>query len=173
MNAKDSKTLAIPLVAADQLTDEQIAAQVGVTRQSLARWKRDATFLELVAEERTRQIAAIRAKGVAFKQNRIDAYNRRWQLLHDVIDERAEEMQDDAAGGKTGLLVRQVKSIGFGPNNHTVEEYAVDTGLLKEIRELEKQAAIEMGEWSEKRELTGDLPVTFTLKLAVDSADRD
>jgi hypothetical protein len=32
----------------------------------------------------------------------------------------------------------------------TVEEYQVDTGLLKELREHEKQAAQELGQWSEK-----------------------
>jgi hypothetical protein len=91
------------------------------------------------------------------KQNRLDAYNRRWKLLHDVIDGRAEEMQGEAAGTGTGLLVHQVKSIGFGPNNHTVDEYAVDTGLLKAMLELEKQAAVETGQWSEKHEFEGEV----------------
>jgi hypothetical protein len=31
-----------------------------------------------------------------------------------------------------------------------VEEYEVDTGLLKELREHEKQAAQELGQWSDK-----------------------
>lgn len=157
MNTKKARELAIPLVAADQLTDEQIAEKVGVSRQSLANWKKQDTFSEAVEAERQRMVDALRAEGITNKQNRLDAYNRRWKLLHDVIGERAVEMQDDAAGTGTGLLVRQVKSIGFGPNNHTVEEYAVDTGLLKELRELERQAAVEMGQWSEKHELEGEV----------------
>jgi hypothetical protein len=32
----------------------------------------------------------------------------------------------------------------------TVEEYQVDTRLLKELREHKKQAAQELGQWSEK-----------------------
>jgi hypothetical protein len=34
--------------------------------------------------------------------------------------------------------------------------YKVDTRLLAELRNHEKQAAEELGQWSEKRELPGD-----------------
>ena len=36
-----------------------------------------------------------------------------------------------------------------------VEVASLDVGLLKELREHEKQAAQELGQWTEKRELTG------------------
>jgi hypothetical protein len=56
------------------------------------------------------------------------------------------------AGGETGLLVRQIKLAASGA---TVEEFAVDTGLLKELRAHQEQAAKELGQWTEKREVTG------------------
>ena len=40
-----------------------------------------------------------------------------------------------------------------------VAEYAVDVALLREIREHEKQAAIELGQWTEKQEHTGEVLV--------------
>lgn len=71
--------------------------------------------------------------------------------MQQVIAERAEakEMQG-VAGGETGLLAHNVKGLGKGDDFELVDEYAVDTGLLREIRETEKQAAIELGQWQEK-----------------------
>ena len=58
-------------------------------------------------------------------------------------------------GGRAGLLVRRVKSIGAGENAREVVEYEVDTALLKELRELERQAAQEAGQWATKHEVRG------------------
>lgn len=66
-----------------------------------------------------------------------------------VIEARSKDMAE-VPGGDTGLLVRKLKSIGSGENTKTVEEYAVDTGLLSELREHEKQAAQELGQWINK-----------------------
>jgi hypothetical protein len=40
-----------------------------------------------------------------------------------------------APGGKTGLLVRRLKMLGSGESAQVVEEFEVDVGLLREIRE--------------------------------------
>lgn len=99
---------------------------------------------------------AIVARGIADKQNRVDALNDRWERMKQVIAERAESREyADAAGGETGLLVKTYKQVGSGENAQLVEEYAVDTGLLREMREHEKQAAQELGQWTEKQEIAG------------------
>ena len=67
--------------------------------------------------------------------------------MNRVIEERAQAYKDYPAGASTGLLVRQMKIIGSGKAAREIEEFAADVGLLREIRELEKQIAIEMGEW--------------------------
>lgn len=100
-------------------------------------------------------LAAVKAQGIALKQNRIDALVRRQQLLERIISERAEELDGDAAGAGTGLLVRQVKLLGAGERASLINEYVLDTGLLREMREHEKQTAQEMGEWIERGELSG------------------
>lgn len=122
--------------------------------------------LEEIAEAERQ---AIVARGIAEKQNRVDALGERWQLMRQVVQARAKEMASEVAGGTTGLLVRQAKLVKvYGtlsePATDSQEElvsirrevlvydYAVDTGLLKELREHEKQAAIELGQWTEKRE---------------------
>jgi hypothetical protein len=63
----------------------------------------------------------------------------------------------DVPGGRTGLLVRTIKSIGSGEKATTVEEFAVDTGLLREIRELELQVSKELGQFVEKHDVTGTI----------------
>jgi len=52
-------------------------------------------------------------------------------------------------------MCHQVKGIGRGEDFEVVHIYAVDGTLLREIREIEKQAAQELGQWSEKHEHTG------------------
>jgi hypothetical protein len=45
-------------------------------------------------------------------------------------------------GGKTGLVVRQVKAVGDTP----FYEYAYDTGIVKTVIALQEQAAEEVGQ---------------------------
>lgn len=112
---------------------------------------------------------AIKAEGIANQQNRIEAYNQRWTLLEQIRQERAaDEWLSDVPGGRTGFVVKQLKNVKhhFVPDPDDEEgkessmlmetwESAVDTGHLKEFRELEKQAAQDTGQWTEKREVSG------------------
>jgi hypothetical protein len=110
---------------------------------------------QIVSQERQ----AVVSRGIVDKQNRLNALNDRWERLQKVIAERERQhvsidslQPSPAAGASTGLMVLTVR---FLPGGGRVEEWAVDTSTLKEIREHEKQAAQEMGEWTEKREMTG------------------
>lgn len=147
---------AAQLLAEDDLTDAEIASQVGVTRAGLAKWKVHPSFAGRVAEIVAEIESEIRIRGIARQMKRVDALQHRWLLMKRVIAERSEadEMQG-VAGGTTGLLVRTFKVVGNGPDAHVVPEFAVDTGLLKELREHEKQAAQELGQWTEKKQVTG------------------
>jgi hypothetical protein len=136
--------------APDSLSDERIAAAVGISRRGLAKWKRQPAFSELVDEIAARLAAEIRGKGLVELRNRVDALNKRWNRLHRVIDERAKDETMTAPGADTGLLMRTWKQIGSGDSAVIVEEYQVDTGLLKALLDHEKQAAQELGQWSEK-----------------------
>jgi Helix-turn-helix of insertion element transposase len=148
------KERAALLLSEDRLTDEEIAADLGIRRRTLAYWKDDPEFAARVAEHVEAFRKAVRSRGIACLENRVDALSDRWKRMQRVITERAEELEGECAGGGTGLLVRQVKSVGSGPLAREVEEFAVDTGLLKELREHEKQAAQELGQWTERRDVT-------------------
>jgi hypothetical protein len=95
--------------------------------------------------------------------------------MQKVIESRAAEMTlpdgtEEAAGGSTGLLVRTEKVIGTGDKATKITEYAVDTALLKELRAHEQQAAQELGQWLEKKELSGPDggPVQVDLSVLTD-----
>jgi hypothetical protein len=89
---------------------------------------------------------------ISSRNARVQALQNRWDRMRRVIDERATSPAfADVPGGTTGLLIRSSKG-----KDADQPVYKVDTSLLAELRAHEKQAAEELGQWSEKRELTGD-----------------
>jgi hypothetical protein len=167
------KEKAALLAAEDKLADEAICREVGITRPTLTAWKKTPEFSARVEEHVEAFKQTVRRRGIAILERRVDALQDRWQRMQRVIEERAEELEGEAAGGGTGLLVKQYKSIGAGENARLVEEYAVDTGLLRELREHEKQAAQELGQWAERKELTGadGSPLVVKVVSGVSMAD--
>jgi hypothetical protein len=145
---------AASMVADDELTDKRIAAEVGVTERTLDNWKKHPDFRARVDEivQRLGRVAerytvSRRAARLAWLQKRHDALDR-------LIAERAADpSMANVPGGTTGLLVRTVKVVGGGEHARQVEEYRVDTGLLEALLRLEKQAAIEAGQWVTKGEV--------------------
>lgn len=159
---------AAELVAADRETDDQIAARLGITRDCLARWKRHPDFRARVAEIVEAERAAVLAEGIRNKRNRLTILDDQAQRLRRTIAARAADPSLAAVpGGPEGVITAEpmlVKVYGdldakgrfqaLG-ESELVYRYSVDTGTLKEIRETLKQAAQEVGEWAERREVTG------------------
>jgi hypothetical protein len=123
----------------------------------------------------------------------VAAQNDRWQRYQRLIDAAAADpTMADIPGGDTGMLVRTAKLVKVydaGPvaasldldrdvdpeqlrsakREVLVYEYARETSVSAEMRALEKQAAQELGQWAEKREVTGDLLVRQYVGVNVDS----
>jgi hypothetical protein len=145
------------MLAEDRLTDEEIAEKSGVTRRALQTWKERPEFREKVQQIADKLASAVFSRGIARRANRIRVLNEQHEKMQAVIKERAADASmADVPGGKTGLVVRQVKGVGKGDDFQVVHEYAVDTALLKEIREHHKQVAQELGQWTEKHVIGGD-----------------
>jgi hypothetical protein len=76
--------------------------------------------------------------------------NRRHKKLEQVIEERgADPKMEKVPGGKTGLLVRELKTIGVGKDQQIIQQFSVDGTLLKSALELETAAAKELGQLNE------------------------
>lgn len=142
---------AAALVAEDARSDEQIAAQLGITRSTLATWKSRPGFAARVDEISRAFAEVVLKRGIARKAYRVNTLANVHSRLLTVMEERAADPSlADIPGGKTGLVVRKaVVSAGALVGY----EYAVDTGLLKELRGIQEQAAKELGQFVEKKEL--------------------
>lgn len=151
----ENRRAAAQLIAEGELSDTEIAARVGVSRQILWVWRKDSEFTAAIEQGIESILGSLRRRRISHVEQRIDSLNTRWLKLHRVIEARSTDPEMlNAAGGETGLLVRTQKALGGGEFAQIVDEFAVDTGLLKELREIEKQASIELKQWTEKADVT-------------------
>jgi len=168
-----AKRRAVELVAFDVLSDDEIAREVGRTRQTLARWKREPEFMAAVGVAIAENTAAIKAEGIANKQNRIDEAKARHDALKVIIGERgADEHIASFPGGSTGFIAPSLKLIKIideseetGPDVRYKEfwEHTFDSSLFAAFANLEKQIAQETGQWEEKIEQTVTLHREITV----------
>jgi len=169
------------LVAEDTLSDDEIAATIGVKRRTLTRWRGRDEFTARVADLVETAKAAARALTIASKEMRVRRLAERAGKLDEVFAARAVE-HADVPGGATGLLVREPRIVkvydvkNWRKGDDEEEErlaptgsvrvayaYKVDTASLAELRAVEKQAAQELGEWVEKVSPTNAEGSTLTL----------
>lgn len=162
----DLQEQAATLLAEGKRSDSEIAASIGVSRASISRWKRRSEFRARIAALQARINDAVLSTAIASRQARVDALNDRWGRLKQVIEERAADPDmEGVPGGRTGLIVRTYKQVGAGPDATLLPEYSVDTPTLKELRATEQQAAQELGQWTEKRDVNTTGSVKVTLKI--------
>jgi hypothetical protein len=142
------------LVAEDYQTDGQIAESIGISRNTLARWKRKPGF-----EARVKEIAAelcdkALKEGISRRERRLAVQNEAHNKLLTVIAERAKDAELQAVpGGKTGLVCKTVKGIGKGEDFRVVEQYQTDTDTIKAILAIHEQTAKELGQIVERHEV--------------------
>lgn len=170
---KERQDIAL-LLAESDMSDREIAEHRGVSRESIARWKKHPEFIAKVHENIAAYDARILRKSVARKTARIDGYLDRLRRMRELLEERAiahgpkatidtgdgvavDIGGDGAVGGGTGLVVREIKRFG----QSETETHAFDAALMREIRELEKQLAIETGDWQEKQQVSGSISVEY------------
>ena len=85
---------------------------------------------------------------VRSKAKRVEIYEDVHERFWQIIKERAADpAMENVPGGRSGMLVKQVKIVGTAEGPKVVSEYVPDTGLSKEIRAILQQAAEELGQW--------------------------
>ena len=118
--------------------------------QSAGRLLRNAQIVERVRAVLAEVSAGTIQLEISHRDARVAAQQDRWMRMRSVITARsADPTMQAAPGGSTGLLVRRQKAIGNGKRSQVVDEYEVDGVLLRELREVEKHAAMELGQWQE------------------------
>jgi transposase-like protein len=157
-NTAALKEEAAVMVAEGRYDYQQIAEKLGVTARALHKWRKQPVFAARV-EELSKEFGELALKrGIARKEYRLKCLADRQSKLLQVIEERSSDpSMIEVPGGKTGLVVRQIiasagELVGY--------EYSVDTGTLRELREVETMAAKELGQIVEKSESKVDATVT-------------
>jgi hypothetical protein len=147
----EDRQKAAVLLAQDELTDMEIVAQCGIAERTLYKWKKVPEFAARVKELAEEFGNALMRYAIARKQRRVALLDKTRARIEALIEARAAALEyRDAVGGFTGLLAHDVKQIGSGENAERVDVYTADVALLKELREIAKQAAIECGQCDEK-----------------------
>jgi len=118
-----NKALAAQLIAEGELGIKEIAARLGVTRQSLHRWSRESAVKARISEINAIYDAQTYRSGLARKRNRIAA-------------------RDRVARHLEGLIVTAKR-----PN----------VGMVREFNNLLDSISKEMGQWTEKIDITADV----------------
>jgi anti-sigma28 factor (negative regulator of flagellin synthesis) len=115
------------------LTDPNVSARVEELKTSIA---------EGVVEVDIRKRSA-----------RIQVLENNLNCMLGLIEARALEYSDDP-GGATGMLVKD-----YLGKNAEQEIWKLDEALVSQINATMKQAAIEEGQWREKREMSGHVDI--------------
>lgn len=157
MNAK--RELAASLLAVGEKTKEEIADAVGINRVTLHRWEQVKEFEDRVAFLRSKVRDEIRARtlsfGIADKVERINAAQRRWELMQSIVIKQLERKLEIISGidSETPKIMRDVEDGDADADDGDADAdeggTVVSGGLLRELRMIEKQIAIETGEWDE------------------------
>jgi hypothetical protein len=135
-------------VAEGELEHGAIAARVGIAPNTLWRWRQNPKFAVRVTKYSDRINESVPSPAITHRARRLERLNRDWFRLQAIIDERAADpSMEGVPGGKTGLIVRKVKRLLSGDRATLVSEYTIDCRILRELRRIEKQAALECGQW--------------------------
>lgn len=145
---------AAQLIAEDRFVDIKIAEKCGITERTLTNWKNDEEFKTRVAELVDAFSRRALKYALARRERRVTVLNDLHERMLQVIDERAQNPEMvGVPGGITGLIVRNIKSVGKGEDFQLIDVYEVDTALIREIRATQELVAKELGQSVEKREL--------------------
>ena len=161
-------------------TDREIGEALGVSRETVADWRSTPEWASAIERQRRAALSVAVEYAIADRRQRLGALQDRWERLRSIISERAEYYRRRAEAGEalepgatSGLLLSTMRrSSGGKRGGRAVEEYRLDVALLRELRELERQAAIESGDWAagdaREREQSGtQAAVTLVDLLAV------
>jgi hypothetical protein len=100
-------------------------------------------------------------EGLAQRAVRILEKMERHESLKKIVAERGAELDGESGGAGTGMIVRDFKG-----KSADIPVFKLDAALLKEFRDLEREIAIELGQWTEKKEMSGPdggaIPITIT-----------
>jgi hypothetical protein len=153
------------LIAQGRLSQAVIAKRAEISKRTPTYWQKEPEFRETVARHRDgfrkaaeQQREEISKHGLALKTERIFQKMRRHAQLRKVQGAIAKWFEEgavkplqnylDGIGVAAGLVCIRYKG-----KDGDVPEFAINTALLQGYDEIERDIAVEVGDWKEKREI--------------------
>lgn len=164
-------------LAEDELTDRELCKSLNISTSTLHEWKQDADFQSVVDHYRSEIVADTLKLPIARKYERVKTLNDVHDGLLFIKATRSRRIREELAEGDSavnatrrifgdatpeeaasGLMVREESMSASGKK---VVNYKLDSALIKAITDVEKQAAQELGQWTEQSsvEQTGGMRI--------------
>jgi hypothetical protein len=170
------------LLAEDELSDEKVAATIGVSRSTIALWKLNPFFTKRVQGLVVAWERKVMSSGIANKARRVNVLNHLHGLQMEIVEKRSLAATLAAAAGlptapgeTTGLVVRQRRLLRGANREALVAEKAeFDHAISREIRATLDHAAKETGQLVERHDVSGGQgrSITTSIELLDDIAAR-
>ncbi|MDR3708736.1 MAG: hypothetical protein P4L33_10570 [Capsulimonadaceae bacterium] len=162
------KERAAALKAAGRTTSE-IAHDLELSARCIQKWASHKKFTDRVSEYVRMYRREIKDFSIASLTDRVDAKDRRWKALQQIIDSRAEAFAEiEETGGAsipgrvkiepgmgTGLMNKAVTVVSTKDGDRVTTEFRPDLGIVSAMTALEESAAKELGQLPSRMELTG------------------
>lgn len=152
-----TRTKAAVLIAENNMPLYRIAEELKVSHQTLMNWRVTPEFRDRVTEIESELEAAVFQLPIAKRRERVKGLQDLKERLLLIVEDRETHLSQDpeAVGGRSGLVVKQTKSVGYGKNSEIVTEYGFDPAIVRELRAIDEQAAKELGQWTDRQEISG------------------
>lgn len=155
------KTKAAVLLASGDHNRDKICELVPCDKNTLARWKRVPEFRDRVQEIRDEILDDLVSHGVGNKSRRIRRLNKHWEDLMQVLTTKDLNAKLEGLHGEHGGMLAarrvddwEVKDGKRKKITKTIFVFDRDVPrILKEMREIEKAAATEVGDFIQKIQL--------------------
>jgi len=155
---------------ADGATWSDVQQAVGVSRSTLAAWRRDPIFTARLQAAIDQRVAALAAAGITAKANQLRILQDEWLRTQRILDERAADpIVAKAPGGASGLITRRYRVLPSADPQKPPQvswEDRFDHGLAFYRLKLLDQAAKVAGWLVERHQVTIDDVRADTLRLA-------
>jgi transposase-like protein len=138
---------AAQLLAEGKLTVAEVARKAKVNPKTLWDWRQEPEFAAYLKEMVAQYATLAERFSIGRVAKRVEVLDQNWRDMQRLKKERgrSDEMQR-VAGGRTGLLVHDVKTVGSGEHARQVDIYRFDAALMREMRETAREAAEELGQ---------------------------
>jgi hypothetical protein len=138
---------------------------------SIVGWKRLPKFQEAVAHQRKVFENRVAGSFLGQRMKRIKLRDDMARSLIYGIKKRAQVARKDkqllALGGDNGMIVSRKRKVG----KETVREFEFDHPTYDQLRNLMREQAIDVGQWSEKKDVGGSVELVVKRVIGVSEDD--